>query len=490
MRVVVDQPGRATAPDRRLVARTPANVARVRELQRHAGNRATRRLLRQVVAPVKPQPTVTPGRDANEIVVELPDKSRYRVTRSVRARREIDPGRARLGLCHDDKRVFLRVAWCKGTKGRIDVGANPQGALGDLVGQIGKDVAAGKGVDDVINTVKDAKIEPFAEVDITRSEDWRVSGDVKLNVNRTGVLGVDAGVKFENGWITIRVSGQAGESGPGGSLTIEIPFDGPKPTHDPCPRQKVELLWQYTCDKEETRIEYVPQKPIPHLDDGTAVLYFDYETADFATKGMTGAANQEQHGKLRDFFGEGYVVTDIKGWTSPEGKRELPSGTTAGRFPGNDPLSKQRADKARDVAVGYCQMRTSQCATEATPATGMGEKLGLEADVGGTRLEQAVVQQFTSDAAELDRLPADERAFITDQRQSVHARAARIYPWLRRAEIKLLHSWSEPVPDKPVPKTGFERIEACPVEVENAADEHWGSRIPFTTPEPSICKQR
>ena len=206
----------------------------------------------------------------------------------------------------------------------------------------------------------------------------------------------------------------------------------------------------------------MPQKPIPHLDDGTAVLYFDYETADFATKGMTGAANQEQHGKLRDFFGEGYVVTDIKGWTSPEGKRELPSGTTAGRFPGNDPLSKQRADKARDVAVGYCQMRTSQCATEATPATGMGEKLGLEADVGGTRLEQAVVQQFTSDAAELDRLPADERAFITDQRQSVHARAARIYPWLRRAEIKLLHSWSEPVPDKPVPKTGFERIEACP----------------------------
>ena len=136
---------------------------------------------------------------------------------------------------------------------------------------LGVDLAAGKGVDDVISTVKDAKIQPFAEVDITRSEDWRVSGDVKLNVNRTGVLGVDAGVKFENGWITIRVSGQGGESGPGGSLTIEIPFDGPKPTHDPCPRQKVELLWQYTCDKEETRIEYVPQKPIPHLDDGTAV---------------------------------------------------------------------------------------------------------------------------------------------------------------------------------------------------------------------------
>ena len=274
MRVVVDQPGRATAPERRLVARTPANVARVRELQRHAGNRATRRLLRQVVAPVKPQPTVTPGRDANEIVVELPDKSRYRVTRSVRARREIDPGRARLGLCHDDKRVFLRVAWCKGTKGRIDVGANPQGALTDLVGQIGKDVAAGKGVDDVINTVKDAKIQPFAEVDITRSEDWRVSGDVKLNVNRTGVLGVDAGVKFENGWITIRVSGQGGESGPGGSLTIEIPFDGPKPTHDPCPRQKVELLWQYTCDKEETRIHVraAEADPAPRRGHGRPLL--------------------------------------------------------------------------------------------------------------------------------------------------------------------------------------------------------------------------
>jgi len=80
VRVVVDQPGRAPAPERRLLARTPANVTRVRELQRSAGNRATRRLLRQVAAPAKPQPTVTPGKDANEIVVELPDKSRYRVT--------------------------------------------------------------------------------------------------------------------------------------------------------------------------------------------------------------------------------------------------------------------------------------------------------------------------------------------------------------------------------------------------------------------------
>src|SRR4029078_796100 len=70
------------------------------------------------------------------------------------------------------------------------------------------------------------------------------------------------------------------------------------------------------------------------------------------------------------------------------------------------------------------------------------------------------------------------------------ARAALTHPWLLRAEIRLLHSWSEPVPDKQVPKTGFERIEACPVEVENAADEHWGSRIPFTTPELSICKQQ
>ena len=178
---------------------------------------------------------------------------------------------------------------------------------------------------------------------------------------------------------------------------------------------------------------------------------------------MTGAANLEQHGKLRDFFSAGYVVTDIKGWTSPEGKRELPSGATAGRFPGNDPLSQAARRQGRATsrsATARCGRASAPAA--ATPATGMGEKLGLEADVGGTRLEQAVVRQFTSDAAELDRLPAEERAFITDQRQSVHARAARIYPWLRRAEIELLHSWSEPVPDKQVPKTGFERIEACP----------------------------
>ena len=119
----------------------------------------------------------------------------------------------------------------------------------------------------------------------------------------------------------------------------------------------------------------------------------------------------------------------------------------------------------------------------------MGEKLGLEADVGGTRLERAVVEQFTSDAAELDRLPAEERAFVTDQRRASTPRRADL-PVAAARRDHAAARLGEPVPDKQVPMTGFERIEACPVDVESAADEHWGSRIPFTTPEPSICKQR
>lgn len=489
MRALAEQPGRAAAPGRPALARTPANVARVRQLQRTAGNRATRRLLRQVAAPAKPQPKVTPGGDANTITVELADGTRYRVTRSVRARRVIDPGRARLDLCHDDKRVFLRVAWCKGTKGRIDIGANPQGALEDLIDGIGKDIAAGKGVDDVIERVKDAKIEPFAEVDIARSGDWKVSGDVRLDVNRTGVLGGNAGVSFDAGWIKIRIAGQAGgESGLGGTGTIEIPLGRRPPKHD-CPPQNVELLWQYTCAIERTGTTTFTPRPIARHDEGDVRLYFDYETAELAGKGLTGDANAEQRARLRELLNRGFMVTGIEGWTSPEGKRELPAGTAAGRFPGNDPLSAQRAAKARDEAIAGCGLRMRKCADESTPAQGKGEKLGLEADVNGAPLERAVVEQFTSDPRELERLPAEERAFVTDEGTSVHRRAERIYPWLRRADVALVKDWIQHFEPIEVPSTWYEGT-ACPQEVENAADGHWGSRIPFNLPEPSICKSR
>ena len=119
----------------------------------------------------------------------------------------------------------------------------------------------------------------------------------------------------------------------------------------------------------------------------------------------------------------------------------------------------------------------------------MGEKLGLAADVGGAPLERAVVEQFTGDTAELDRLPPAERAAVTDTGTSVHRRAERIYPWLRRADVALVHDWVEPGKPVEVPTDTFDAV-ACPLDVEQAADGHWGSRIPFTTPEPSICKQR
>ena len=487
MRALAEPPVRAAAPARPVLARAPADVARVRQLQRTAGNRATRRLLqRQVVAPVKPQPKVTPGGDDNRIEVELPDGSRHRVTRRVKARKVVDPGRLRADLCSDSKRVFLRVAWCQGTKGTIDIGANPQGALEDLVQKIGKDVMAGKGAQDVINTVKDAQVQPFAEVDIIRSRDWRISANIELDVNRTGVLGGKAGVTFDKGWIKIGAKGQAGEGGPGGTLTVEIPLGGQAPKAD-CKPQTVELLWEYTCERWGTSILRVPQSPLAHHDPGAVAFYFDYEKAELAAKGPTAEANAAERARLQQMLNDGFVVTGVEGFTSPEGKRELLAPAPSG-FPGNQPLSEQRAVKARDQAIAHCSILRTRCADAATPATGRGEKLGLEEDVGGSRLERAVVAQFTGDETELARLPADERAFITDERNGLHARAERIYPWLRRAEIALVHDWSEPRPDLKVPITGFEPEQACPVEVEQAADGHWGSRVPLTGPEPSICK--
>ncbi len=217
MRALAEPAGRATAPHRPLLARTPANVTRVRELQRTAGNRATRRLLqRQVVAPAKPQPTVTPGGDANRIEVDAP--RRDALPRDPQRPR---PPRDRSGPARDSTSATTTSACScasRGARGRRagSTSAPTRRARSRTCStRSARTSSAGKGVDDVINTVKDAKIEPFAEVDIARSEDWKVSADVKLDVNRTGVLGGSAGVSFDKGWIRIRASGpgRAGRAG-------------------------------------------------------------------------------------------------------------------------------------------------------------------------------------------------------------------------------------------------------------------------------------
>jgi len=484
----------------------------VRVLQRTAGNRAVGQLLRQVVAPREPQvQSVAPGADANQLRVVLDDGSRYRVTRRVRARNAIEPGRPRFGLCHDDKRVFARVAWCRGTRGRIDVGANPQGALEELLDEVGKEIARGGGLDAVKRTVADAKLQPFAEVDIARNESWRVTGDIKLDVNKAGLLGASAGVTFDNGWFKVRLAGEAtdlqGQEGrqPGGQGTvkIEVPLPGEPPRVEACPPIVAEFLWEYSCVRERDT-EIVIQPPPRHRrQDDRVRLYFDYETADLRRDASgPGEANTAALAELDRLMNAGHRVTAIDGYTSPEGSSAPPTAPSAAghRFQGNQTLSEARATAVRDDLRRRCSpLRMRPCVDDEVKPTGRGElfssshtaKVGgveTEREDEGSVLDRKVVPAFTADPAELNRLTSADRKLVEDPRAGTRRRAAKLYEYLRRADVQLLREWDEPTQPVRIPDVAFDPVPACPAVVEAAAERQWGPRIPYTPGEKSVCR--
>ena len=204
-------------------ASPPSLHSEVLRLQRTAGNRAVLQILRQpattsggTAAPTTGQtpappaqakpPTVSPGRDENELIITRADGTRFHVRRRVRAQQVTNPGRTRAGFCHDDDRVWLRIAWCEGTQGTIDVGANPQGAIRDVVNTALGQINRGANLDQVKQTLENASIRPFAEAEIAQVGKWKITGDFSVDVSKAGGLGRRSGqIKGDIGWAQVGV---------------------------------------------------------------------------------------------------------------------------------------------------------------------------------------------------------------------------------------------------------------------------------------------
>jgi hypothetical protein len=455
-------------------------------LQRSAGNRAVTRLLMR-------QPTTTATRqatpqvtsverapdNADQVIVWMDDGTRFRVTRKPVGQRVIsDPGAPTISLESDRNRVWMRIAWCRGTRGQIDVGANPQGALSHLMQDIGQTIVTGGGTSQVIQTIRDAELEPFAEVDIAQSRQWRITANVGVSVNSTGLQGVTGNAELDVGWMRVGLQGSVTD--PQGSrpqtqvgLTFTFPL-GPReaPRHR-CEPQVVDVVWGYFCQQERLRTIQIQGPDIPRHADDTRFIYFRYATADVETDRSRGELDL-----LRQRLSEGYRVMSIEGYTSPEGARGA-----APRFMGNVALSDARAQAALATVSGLCP-EGQACTDPAATVTGRSERPPLtrtvrrrgreeEVELEGRELETAVVAQFTADENEMGRLPAAEQERIRNERRPNRA-AQLIYPWLRRVEIRLRKDWIEP--GRPVSLDMWlpeGRQGQCEDPVRAAAIRHW-----------------
>jgi monoamine oxidase/subtilisin family serine protease len=494
-----------------------------------------------------PAPTVTPGRDADEIIVTRADGTRYHVRRKVRAQVLTRPGRPRAGFCSDDERVFFRVSWCEGTQGTIDAGVDVPGALKDLLNTVVGQINQGASPDQIKQTFENASVQPFVEFDITKVNRWKITGDLKLDVNRTGIISTAARVSADRGWIKLGVEYKDDGSGKQVLATVDVPL-GRRTVHGKkCQVQELAVWWDAECLREVPTTDTTSSPGFIEKKE-TLYLYFEHarailrrdpkattESADVVNEILksnpklgTALLNKRSIQRLDYLVGQGYWLESVDGYASPEGS-EAPGQPARGSadWVGNIELSRRRAKKVRDLIdaryvrpilqVTSLRMRGMRFPAGKSMPAGVGlselpklvkapgvEIEGVELDRviihGGVEIECSELDRVNihgdKKAAdkrpfleqcpkELARMTEDDRKYVTDARMSDRNRAERLFQNLRRVEIHLRQR--EKLRGADVPGFYFVHEHDCPPDVIEAAERKWGSRIPFTKPDPPVC---
>lgn len=490
-------------------------------------------------------PSVKIGRNADEIIVTLADGTRYHVRRKVRAQVLTRPGRPRLGFCKDDKRVFGRVSWCEGTQGTIDFGANVPQALKGLLNTVVGQINQGASPSDIKQTFENAQVQPFVELDITKVGDWKITGDLKLDINRTGLTSTTAKVSADKGWVTLSAEYKDDGTGKTFAAKADFPLSRRKVQGKKCPERELAVWWDSECLREVPTTDTIPV-PGYRENKETLYLYFEYakdilrrdpkatkESADVVNEILksdpklgTALLNKRAFQRLDYLVGQGYWLDSVKGYASPEGRSGPPGEKDRGlaaKWEGNDELANIRAKKVHDLMdarygpIRSLQMRDLPPRMRFPSGKSMPSGVGLSEcpkleERAGVELEKAKLDRamvrggVVFECCKLDRVVPDsdkkgpfvkqcptelalmteaDRKFVTNSGFSDRRRAEKLFENLRRVEVHLLQR--EKLRDIDVPGTMLVHENNCPPEVMEAAERHWGSRIPFTKPDPPIC---
>lgn len=483
----------------------------------------------------KQPPMVRAGADDDEIIVTRADGTRFHIRRKVRAQLLTRRGRPRAGFCSDDERVFFRVSWCEGTQGTIDAGANPQGAFKDLIDRVFNQINQGATPQQIKQTFENASVRAFLDLDITKVGSWKITGDVKLEVDRTGIASSAAKLAADRGWIKLGVEYTHHPDGKQVLVTADIPLSKRKIGGKECPVRELAIWWDVECLRE-VPTTYTIKPPVDAIEKREQLfVYFDYARDSLRRDSKIGAAtpNDEVEAILRSqpktgtarlnkralerldyLVGQGYWLSSVDGYTSPEGRRKPPQPSDRGaatKWEGNDALSVGRAEKVRKLIQARYRPTLGMRSSPGMPplmrfppdqrmpkGVGKSENPRLDDRFGneleGTALDRAVIRGdptrgvkplLEKHPEELARMTAEDRQFVTDPTKSTRNRAERLFENLRRVEIHLRNR--ERLRGATIASHYLAHEHNCPNDLIEAAERKWGSRIPFTKPDPPLC---
>lgn len=429
--------------------------------------------------------------DADVKRVHLDNGQRYRITRRRWITRREGGGRAPYTRAEpgiDRQRVWMELEWCSSeTEGRIRVGANvPEQVINFVV----TNVTSGGDAD---RALREIRLTPYTEGEL-RVGRWRITAGAEATVDVGGEVtgaGGRVGVEAETpaGRVGVRArvgSERVGENplgGVQGGIVIEFTPGAPSQTRPGCRLRRETLVEniRYDCQLERDIPPRSEQRTrqVERRDSVTRFIYFDYALPRIdrrrSADGLSGLAGD---------LAQGYRVSGVRGFTSPEG----PQGPGR-RFEGNIELSRERAEAALAEAQTICQRELGAgqtCTAGDVSPAGMGElytlvrldAAGVEREVEGAPQAEHATERFLAEEQEAPHRTAEIERRLGRAR-TPQARAALVYPLLRRAAIDLerrrmeTETYTEQIPGR---VDVVDVFGGCPQDIINRAFPEAGRR--------------
>jgi hypothetical protein len=389
----------------------------------------------------------------------------YRVTRVINTTIRRTIPRPRVSADANEETVSVTLSWCRDNlRGDVQLGANIPEAARQVAQQVLEAITRGAPASEISGILQGAEATPFLEVVIAQSGTFRLTARGEITLSSQSVSGGRGSLDLELGPVDVGVDVQGGTgSGISGGIHIGGTI-GRRQDRFNCTSVTQRITTRYVCEQLVPEHTVPRTRTVPSTDILTKYIYFNY-----ATDTINLAQSRANLVAIQQLLGSGYRVTEIQGFTSPEGPLARRRGST---FMGNTALAEARANAALQRLQEICTSlaTTGTCASGTALSVvplGNGELYSLPSGtVEGDPLATHATGEFmTQDAESVHR---DEAMAQRLQRMTPAQQADVIYPLLRRAAIVFQldttrqEPYDETVPDAYTPTT-------CPSEVVSAA---------------------
>jgi hypothetical protein len=408
------------------------------------------------------------GDSADVRKVHCPDGSDYRVTMTATDGPRVPGFHGSVTPGASLKEIWLDISLCKGN---IQVNLQPGVDIPRALGSVVANMVAGS------DALKGVAINPGLKITFIQGSSFTVSLTPSVKLDDKGVAGAGGSVEVQTKDVTVK--GGVNCDPRAGSCMFTLDFSGGAATKDVDCRKKGKQKLVFACEKI-THVPAVPEVPaLKRTDTQTRYVFFRHARhevrKDFRLPTDIQALNEQ-----------GYRVTSIKGFTSPEGPR---GSEHAPQFEGNVALAIERAQAARDwladpkVCAG-CDLSGARQSGESELPPEQGKQ---EPEPKGPGMERGAVDEFLGKQGTPDPLaPADPAERAKFERMPFGRQREQAYELMRRAAIVLERTQVVRERQPGVPARDEPSAVECSPEVLEAAQKSFGIKTPgpfnFDTP--------